>query len=64
MRFIVDAQLPASLADIFTGHDFIHTRDLLLGNKTSDNEINALSVNEERILITKDSDFYYSYIAQ
>lgn len=63
MKFIVDAQLPASLAVIFAGHDLIHTKDLLLGNKTNDNEINALSVKEERVVITKDSDFYYSYIA-
>jgi len=63
MKFIIDAQLPASLKEIFSGYDIIHTNDLLFGNKTKDSDINALSVKENRIVITKDSDFYYSYIA-
>jgi len=63
MKFIVDAQLPSSLNEIFIGHDFIHTKDLPLGNSTKDRNINELSILEKRVLITKDTDFYYSYLA-
>ncbi len=42
----------------------MHTSMLTEGNYASDSTINDLSVLEERILITKDSDFYYSYLAQ
>ncbi|WP_410522742.1 DUF5615 family PIN-like protein [Pedobacter sp. BS3] len=33
------------------------------GNTTTDSNTNMLSILEEYILITKDSDFYYSYIS-
>ncbi|WP_158642781.1 DUF5615 family PIN-like protein [Chitinophaga japonensis] len=33
------------------------------GNLTPDRNINELSVLENRALITKDSDFYYSYLS-
>lgn len=64
MKFLLDAQLPPSLKKIFTdkGQDCIHTLDLEHGNDTSDEIINKISVAEERILITKDSDFYDSFI--
>jgi predicted nuclease of predicted toxin-antitoxin system len=64
MKFIIDAQLPASLADFFPGHDVIHTTKLKFGNLTEDETINELSVNEQRIVITKDDDFYHSYITR
>ncbi|MFC2126066.1 DUF5615 family PIN-like protein [Bacteroidota bacterium] len=63
MKLIIDAQLPPSLADYFKGHDIKHTSDLPEGNKTKDQTINALTIQEKRILITKDSDFYYSYLS-
>ena len=63
MKFIIDAHLPKSLAHFFNPHEVIHTSELANGNLTADRDINALSVLEERILITKDADFYYSYIA-
>jgi predicted nuclease of predicted toxin-antitoxin system len=31
-------------------------------NRTRDREINALSLDDERIVITKDTDFYYSHL--
>ncbi|MEO6638714.1 MAG: DUF5615 family PIN-like protein [Ginsengibacter sp.] len=64
MKFLIDAQLPPSLKQIFIdyGYDCIHTLDLESGNDTSDQRINKLSIEEERILITKDSDFYQSFI--
>lgn len=36
----------------------MHTRDLLRQNRTTDEEINFISVQDERIVITKDSDFW------
>jgi len=63
MKFLIDAQLPESLSEFFSEHDIVHTRSLKSGNKTKDKSINILSVNEKRIVITKDTDFYYSYIA-
>ena len=63
MKFIIDAQLPCSICDYFTGYDCIHTKHLKNGNLTKDSFINDLSIKEERAVITKDSDFYYSYLA-
>ena len=65
MKFLVDAQLPISLASFLRGQGFdvIHTSELLNGNDTSDAEINRLSLAEERTVISKDGDFYDSYTA-
>jgi predicted nuclease of predicted toxin-antitoxin system len=59
MNFLVDAHLPRRLAQWLRarGHDVIHTRDLPQGNRTGDSTINARSLAEERIVITKDADF-------
>jgi predicted nuclease of predicted toxin-antitoxin system len=64
MKFLLDAQLPPSLKQLFTdkGYDCIHTLDLESGNDTTDKIINQISVAEQRILITKDSDFFDSFI--
>ncbi len=65
MKFIVDAQLPRSLADLFRekGHDTLHTIELRDGNETLDSDINQLSLAEQRIVVTKDGDFYNSFTA-
>jgi predicted nuclease of predicted toxin-antitoxin system len=65
MKFIVDAQLPKSLARFLSarGFDAIHTLDLPTRNATSDLEINRISLAEDRIVISKDSDFYDRYTA-
>ena len=42
--------------------DTIHTRDLPGQNATSDIEINAISIQQNRIVITKDSDFVNSFL--
>lgn len=64
MKFIVDAQLPPSLVEVFysKGLDAIHTITLTEGNLSTDHNINDISIKEDRILITKDSDFYHSFI--
>jgi predicted nuclease of predicted toxin-antitoxin system len=63
MKFLVDAQLPVRLSYLLKslGHDSIHTKELILQNATPDNEINAISLREQRIVITKDLDFWDSF---
>ena len=64
MKFIIDAQLPRKLSIflIEKGFDSIHTLDLPKKNKTTDSEINKISIEQEGILISIDSDFYNSYL--
>ena len=64
MKFLVDAHLPRRLARQLqaAGHDALHTLDLPNGNRTEDTEINNLSVAEQRIVVTKDSDFVDSFL--
>ena len=63
MKFIIDAQLPFILSRFLLkkGLDVIHTDNLPLKERTSDNEIRLISLNENRIVITKDSDFLDSF---
>jgi predicted nuclease of predicted toxin-antitoxin system len=64
MKFIVDAQLPQQLSLVLTslGGDAIHTLDLPEKNRTGDDKIIKLAENEQRIVITKDSDFLQSHL--
>jgi predicted nuclease of predicted toxin-antitoxin system len=64
MRFLIDAQLPRRLAYRLreVGHDAVHTLDLPDGNRTTDTEINRISEQERRVVITKDADFVNSFI--
>jgi predicted nuclease of predicted toxin-antitoxin system len=64
MKFLVDAQLPLRLARLLqeTGYDTIHTRDLPQQNTTPDSIINTISIQQERVVITKDSDFVDSFL--
>ena len=64
IRFIVDTQLPPSLAEYFRrrGYDAIHVINCPLGALTSDKEIIAIATEETRIIITKDSDFLDHYL--
>lgn len=66
MKFIVDAQLPKTLAQSLRekGFDAVHTSELPDGNDTTDTEINRLSLAEKRIVISKDGDFYDSFSAK
>lgn len=59
MDFIVDAMLPIALSEFLktSGHNSIHTLELPSQNSTTDSFLNNLSINESKILITKDSDF-------
>jgi predicted nuclease of predicted toxin-antitoxin system len=63
MKFVVDAHLPRRLALFLqqAGFDALHMFDLTQGNRTPDSWINQLSLNEQRIVITKDADFVDSF---
>ena len=60
MKFLVDAQLPMALKTwlIQQGYDVIHTRDLPRENLSSDQFIMQIAGEQERILISKVSDFF------
>jgi predicted nuclease of predicted toxin-antitoxin system len=66
MKFLADAQLPRRLVLrlLEAGHDAVHTLDLPNGNRTSDASVNAISIAEQRVVITKDSDFVDSFLLQ
>lgn len=40
----------------------LHTLDLPDGNRTTDAEINAISLREQRVVVTKDADFVNSFL--
>ena len=44
------------------GHDANHTLDLPAKNATKDTILNQISVEEQRVVISKDSDFFYSHL--
>lgn len=66
MKFIARAQLPKTLAYALRekGFDAVHTSELPDGNDTTDDDINRLSLAENRIVISKDADFYDSFAAR
>ena len=64
MRFLLDAHLPPALCSLLraAGHDARHTSSLPEGNRTTDQVINRLSQNDDLVVVTKDTDFYYSHL--
>lgn len=64
MNFLVDAQLPRRLANRLreSGHAATHTLDLPRQNRTTDNEINEISVRGQYVVITKDADFVDAFL--
>jgi predicted nuclease of predicted toxin-antitoxin system len=64
MNFIVDARLPPSFRAVLGRHfhDAKHTLDLPAKNATKDTVLNQLSIDEQRVVISKDSDFFYSHL--
>lgn len=43
------------------GHEAVHTLDLPAGNATTDEVINRISLDQLRIVISKDTDFFFSH---
>lgn len=64
MKFLVDAHLPFGLVKWLRerGHDAIHTSELPQKNKTEDADIIKLSFEQNRIVVSKDEDFYKHFI--
>ena len=64
MKFLVDANLPFKLSKSLKskGIDVIHTDDLVNKERTTDQEIRRISIVQDRIIITKDTDFLDSHI--
>jgi predicted nuclease of predicted toxin-antitoxin system len=64
MKFLVDAHLPRRLCAMLAqqGHNATHTLDLPSGNTTKDRMINQLSFDEQRVVVSKDTDFFYSHL--
>ncbi|NJP07588.1 MAG: DUF5615 family PIN-like protein [Chloroflexaceae bacterium] len=66
MNVLLDAHLPRRLVAIFrpAGHDAIHPLDLPDGNATSDAAILAVADREQRVVVTKDTDFLDALLLQ
>jgi predicted nuclease of predicted toxin-antitoxin system len=66
MTFLVDAHLPRSLCVLLAqhGHDAVHTLDLPARNVTKDRVINQISLDDQRVVISKDTDFFFSHLLQ
>ena len=66
MKFLVDAHLPRRLCGVMAGrgHEAIHTLDLPEKNATTDLVINRVSLADQRVVISKDDDFFYSHLLQ
>jgi predicted nuclease of predicted toxin-antitoxin system len=66
MKFLVDANLPYKLTLRLrqSGFDAIHTDDLPNKERTSDKEIRQISIDQSRVVVTKDSDFLDSHLIQ
>lgn len=64
IRFLVDAHLPFRLVRLLRerGYDALHISELPRGNATKDSEINALSLREKWVVVSKDADFIQSLI--
>ena len=64
MKFLVDEQLPHILADWLSekGHDTVHVSALLTNTKIPDDYICERSMAESRVVISKDVDFFNTYL--
>ena len=64
MKFLLDAQLPRKLSLFlsYKGYDSLHTLDLPHKNRSKDSELNAFSVDDKRVLVSKDMDFVESLL--
>lgn len=64
MRFLIDAQLPVLLKLVLVekGFEAFHSSDLPKGNNSSDFEIIDFALENNLVVITKDSDFLDSFL--
>lgn len=63
MNFLIDANLPRRLTNLFRerGHSAIHTLDLPDGNTTTDSALLKYTHENNCVIATKDSDFTTSF---
>ncbi|WP_394355069.1 DUF5615 family PIN-like protein [Aquiflexum lacus] len=62
MIFLLDANIPPSLAEDIQGQEVIHVKTFPNGTSTRDGVINEYFALNNCVLITKDSDFYDSFM--
>jgi len=62
MKWLIDEQLPKRLQQVLP--DSIHTLDLPLQNRTTNDDICRIADSENRVVITKDSDFVVSHLTK
>ena len=64
VKLLIDAHLPRRMVYWFSqaGCDAIHTLDLPAGNRSTDQQISGIAQQDQRILITKDSDFVDTHL--
>jgi len=63
MQWILDTQLPPSFAKFLVtlGEDAIHTSDYPDGHLLTDKTIRKIALESNRIILSKDWDFYDDY---
>src|SRR4051794_31454358 len=66
MKILLDAQLPRRMTAWLAaaGGDAIHTLDLPGGNRTTDEQVNAVADREQRAVVTKDAVLVDSHLLQ
>ena len=66
MKFLIDTQLPPSLAALFSwkGHVGKHTSSWPDGHFMDDKEILSIAREENFIIVTKDKDFLNHFLVQ
>jgi predicted nuclease of predicted toxin-antitoxin system len=59
VKFLIDAQLPARLAELLNGagHDALHTSGLPDRHRSTDSQISERADTDGRVVVTKDQDF-------
>ncbi|GMQ24893.1 hypothetical protein Aoki45_15750 [Algoriphagus sp. oki45] len=62
MRFLLDANIPPSLAEELGGHEVFTSQSLPEGNASKDSEIIKFTLDHDAILVSKDFDFYHSFL--
>jgi len=64
VNFVIDAQLPRRMTTWFAaaGCDALHTLDFPDGNRTTDEQLNEVAEQQQRVVITKDADFVDSHV--
>lgn len=65
MKFLIDAQLPFDLKKVLKDLecDALHVNELPQKDKSTDLEIRLLADEQNRIVVTKDFDFYHTHVA-